>query len=84
MEAAGKVVIWFDLLNNSQYDTSAKAFDWLTGTFMNAIQTMGNVLMIITPRDNPIPLTRAWCVFELYHHQDEEPLRGGHDRRGER
>ena len=33
---------------------------------MNAIQTMHNVLMIMTPWDNPIPLTRAWCVFELY------------------
>ena len=65
-EAADKVVIWFDLFSNSQHDTSAKAFEWWTGTFMNAIQTMGNVLMIMTPWDNPITLTRAWCVFEVY------------------
>lgn len=33
---------------------------------MNAIQTRGNILMVILPWNNPIPLTRAWCVFELY------------------
>ncbi|KAJ3123737.1 hypothetical protein HK098_001669 [Nowakowskiella sp. JEL0407] len=60
------VIIWFDLFSNSQHDTNRKEFTWWTGTFMNAIQSLSNVLMIMVPWDDPIPLKRAWCVFELY------------------
>ena len=60
------VVIWFDLFSNSQHGTSAKPFEWWQGTFKNAIANMGNVLMVMSPWDNPITLTRAWCVFEVY------------------
>ncbi|KAJ3027141.1 Kinesin light chain 3, partial [Rhizophlyctis rosea] len=33
---------------------------------MNAISSMQNVLMVLTPWNAPLTLTRAWCVFELY------------------
>ena len=58
--------VWFDLFSNCQHDTCAKPFEWWVGTFSNAIKTMGSVLMILSPWNNPVPLTRAWCVFELY------------------
>ena len=60
------VVIWFDLFSNSQHDTASKPFEWWTGTFMNAIKTMGNVLMVVTPWRDPETLRRAWCIFEVY------------------
>ena len=59
-------IIWFDLFSNSQHNTSDKPFEWWQGTFTNAIQEMGNVLQVLTPWDDPIPFTRAWCVFEIY------------------
>jgi hypothetical protein len=58
--------VWFDLFSNCQHDTCAKPFEWWVGTFSNAIKIMGSVLMILSPWNSPIPLTRAWCVFELY------------------
>ncbi|KAJ3028850.1 Kinesin light chain 3 [Rhizophlyctis rosea] len=58
--------VWFDLFSLPQHTRSTIAADWLQTTFMNAIATMGNVLMILTPWNDPITLTRAWCVFELY------------------
>jgi hypothetical protein len=63
--AAGEEIIWFDLFSNSQHNTGDKPFEWWTGTFMNAIKTMGSVLMM-SPWDNPVTLKRAWCVFEVY------------------
>ncbi|KAI8801409.1 hypothetical protein BJ742DRAFT_744541 [Cladochytrium replicatum] len=51
-EGTGDIVIWFDLLTNSQWDTSSKPFAWWSTTFMDA--------------NDPIPPTRALCVFELY------------------
>jgi hypothetical protein len=59
-------VVWFDLFSNSQHNTAAKPFAWWTGTFTHAIETMGNVLMVMSPWDDPVTLTRAWCVFEVY------------------
>ena len=59
-------VVWFDLFSNSQHNTAAKPFAWWTGTFTHAIETMGNVLMVMSPWDEPVTLTRAWCVFEVY------------------
>ncbi|KAJ3120015.1 Kinesin light chain 3 [Nowakowskiella sp. JEL0407] len=58
--------IWFDVFSNSQHDTNSKPSDWWTGTFMNAVATLENVLMIMIPWEDPIPLKRAWCVFEFY------------------
>ncbi|KAJ3044938.1 Kinesin light chain 3 [Rhizophlyctis rosea] len=42
------------------------ASEWLQNTFMHIISNVGSVLMILTPWDQPITLTRAWCVYELY------------------
>ncbi|KAJ3285295.1 hypothetical protein HDU79_007445 [Rhizoclosmatium sp. JEL0117] len=57
-------IIWFDLLSNSQHNTSAKDFTWWTTVFQNAIQKIGSVVLIMQPWDDPIPLTRAWCVIK--------------------
>ncbi|KAJ3101813.1 Kinesin light chain 3 [Phlyctochytrium planicorne] len=59
-------IIWFDLFTNSQHGTASRPFEWWSGTFLNAVGKIGQVLMVLLPWDNPIPLTRAWCVFELY------------------
>jgi hypothetical protein len=60
------VVIWFDLFSNSQYGCVDRPYEWWKTTFLNAVKELGNVLMIMEPYDDPITLTRAWCVFEVY------------------
>ncbi|KAJ3241367.1 Kinesin light chain 3 [Chytriomyces hyalinus] len=68
-------IIWFDLFSNSQHETANKPFEWWENTFMSAIQKylimklpgkMGQVVMVLIPWNEPIPLTRAWCIFEVY------------------
>lgn len=59
-------IIWFDLFSNSQHNTCEKPFEWWKGTFTSAIKTMGNMLQVLTPWDDPLPFKRAWCVFEIY------------------
>jgi tetratricopeptide (TPR) repeat protein len=58
-------VIWFDLFSNSQHATADRPFHWWTTTFKNTIGKLGNVLMIVLPWDNPVTLSRAWCLFEV-------------------
>lgn len=66
IQAADDTIIWFDLFSNSQHNCAAREFEWWEGTFRTAIKLLGNVLMIALPWDNPLSLTRAWCVFEVF------------------
>ena len=61
-----ETIIWFDLFSTNQHRAVSLDFDWWCGTFMSAIEEFGNTLIILAPASNPIPLTRGWCVFELY------------------
>ena len=60
------IFIWFDLFSNNQIEAPNLDFDWWSGTFQNAIEDFGHVVMVISPWKNPIPFARAWCLFEVY------------------
>ncbi|KAJ3194020.1 Kinesin light chain 3 [Irineochytrium annulatum] len=62
---AHEVVIWFDMFSNSQHNTANKPFHWWETTFMTAVKTIQNVIMVVQPWYDPVPLTRAWCIFEV-------------------
>ena len=59
-------IIWLDLISTSQHTTFDKPPEWWQQTFISAIGRMGQMVMVMTPWDNPICLTRAWCLIELY------------------
>jgi hypothetical protein len=59
-------VIWFDLFSSCQHGIQERPFEWWSDTFQQAIGKLHNVLMILEPWDNPVALTRAWCVFEVF------------------
>ncbi|KAJ3241343.1 Kinesin light chain 3 [Chytriomyces hyalinus] len=63
---SNEFIIWFDLFSNSQHETANKPFEWWENTFMSAIKKMGQVVMVLIPWSDPVPLTRAWCIFEIY------------------
>jgi tetratricopeptide (TPR) repeat protein len=60
------VVIWFDLFCNNQHKAPNRDFLWWTGVFKTAIEKIGRTVMVFTPWNDPIPLTRGWCIWELY------------------
>ncbi|KAJ1561323.1 Kinesin light chain 3 [Nowakowskiella sp. JEL0078] len=59
-------VVWLSVLSVSQHEEIEKPFEWWRDTFTNAVGEMGNMLMVMVPWNNPEPIRRAWCVFELY------------------
>jgi tetratricopeptide (TPR) repeat protein len=65
-DKGGVVIIWLDLFSTSQHSTFSKPPEWWEQTFVTAIGQMGQMVMVMTPWDNPISLTRAWCLIELY------------------
>ena len=61
-----EVVVWFDLFSNNQHKAVDLDFYWWCNTFKSAIQMFGRTVMVLAPWSDPIPLTRGWCLFELY------------------
>lgn len=57
---------WFDLVNNNQVHAPSLPFEWWANTFKKNVQEIGKVLLILAPVLDPIPLTRAWCLFEIH------------------
>lgn len=60
------VYIWFDLFSNNQHNATSYDFHWWSNTFMSAIEQFGHTVMVFAPWNDPIPLTRAWCLWELF------------------
>ena len=60
------IIIWFDLFSNNQHSAPDLDFHWWSTTFKSAIEQFNHTVLILSPWNNPIPLTRAWCLFEIY------------------
>jgi hypothetical protein len=56
----------FDLVCNSQHGTVERPFEWWQTTFRDSIAAIGRVALVLAPWDDPIPLTRCWCLFEIF------------------
>lgn len=57
---------WFDCFSLDQHAQSGQGSDWWRDTFMKAIGAIGHTVMMLSPWDSPVPLTRSWCLWELY------------------
>lgn len=56
----------FDLVCNSQHGTVERPFEWWQTTFRASIAAIGRVALVLAPWEDPIPLTRCWCLFEIF------------------
>jgi tetratricopeptide (TPR) repeat protein len=65
-DQTGSIVLWLDIFSTSQHSTFSRPPEWWQQTFCNAIGRMGQMVMVMTPWDNPISLTRAWCLVEIF------------------
>jgi tetratricopeptide (TPR) repeat protein len=54
------------LFCTSQHATFSRPPEWWQQTFSNAIAAFGRMVMVMSPWNSPITLTRTWCIFELW------------------
>ena len=66
-------ILWLDMFSISQHKSEGRSFEWWNIAFLSSIGSVGNVLMLMQPFEDPrtrtpawTTLTRVWCVFELY------------------
>lgn len=57
---------WFDTFCVDEHTSQTAVQQWWSTTFQEAIGHIGHTLMILSPWSHPVPLTRAWCLWELY------------------
>jgi len=57
--------IWFDTIRVNQHKAPVYNSDFYSRTFVNAIKTIGTVVLILMPWDDPRPIQRAWCLWEI-------------------
>jgi hypothetical protein len=58
--------LWFDLFSNNQHNTMDHAFSWWQDVFSKAIADFKYTVMVLSPWADPVPFTRAWCLWEIY------------------
>ena len=46
--------------------TASKPQGYFFDAFRDAVQQIGRTVLVLFPLAAPIPLTRAWCVWEMY------------------
>jgi tetratricopeptide (TPR) repeat protein len=61
-----QVFFWFDTFSIDEHATQQLPQDWWGTTFKDAVEKIGHTAMMLSPWDAPVPLTRAWCLWELY------------------
>jgi tetratricopeptide (TPR) repeat protein len=66
---------WFDLFINNQNIASSLPQEWWKTTFRQSIKTIGTVLLVLSPWDRPIPVTRAWCLWEIMSALSQDGVR---------
>ena len=62
---------WLDVFtvrqrNWEEDQADPKPEGWWMNTFLVAIKNIGHMVMLAAPWQKPLPLTRSWCLFELY------------------
>eukprot|EP01045_Picozoa_sp_COSAG04_P008849 COSAG04_NODE_499_length_13372_cov_8.292398_4_plen_328_part_00 len=60
------VFFWFDTFCIDEHATQSLPQDWWGTTFKEAIRLIGSTAMVLSPWDNPLPLTRSWCLWEIF------------------
>ena len=65
-EGTPEPIFWFDCFSLDQHAQSSQGSEWWRTTFMQAIGSMGHTVMMLSPWESPVPLTRSWCLWELH------------------
>ena len=61
-----QVYIWNDIFSEEQNDAITKDKNYFYNAFKDAIESIGYTLLVLDPWDKPIPLSRSWCIWEVY------------------
>jgi len=57
---------WNDIFVEDQNTTLSRPEGYFFTAFREAIASIGRTVLVLEPIQTPIPLTRAWCIWEIW------------------
>jgi len=66
--SAKSCYLWFDIGTVAQHPAAQSKFppNYFFNQFRKGIETIGCTVLVLMPFGRPLPLTRSWCVWEIY------------------
>ena len=60
--------LWFDIATVAQHASAQCKFppNYFFNQFKKGIEAIGCTILVLMPWNDPIPLQRSWCVWEIY------------------
>ena len=52
---------------NDQNEMGSKDFDWFSSTIQNSVRDIRQVLLVLSPWDDPMPIKRKWGLFQIHN-----------------
>ena len=50
----------------NQHRSGELPSEWWSGAFTAAIAAIKHTLLVLQPWNEPVPLSRSWCLWEIY------------------
>ena len=60
------ITVWFDMLCMNQCKKRVYSTQWLESSFVDGINLVNKVLVVMTPWDKPLVFERTWCLWEIF------------------
>eukprot|EP00808_Paulinella_micropora_P022732 g60377.t1 len=64
--ARSQTFLWFDIFTVNQHQTFTVDPDFWFEAFRENFRAIGRTVLILSPWRNPVPLTRSWCLWEIF------------------
>ena len=50
----------------NQHRVATLPQEWLSGAFRQSVVDIGRTVLVLQPWHAPVPLTRSWCLWEIF------------------
>ena len=61
-----ELFFWNDIFVENQNTASSKPPGYFFTAFKDAVGAIGSTLLVLDPWRTPIPLSRSWCIWEIF------------------
>eukprot|EP00808_Paulinella_micropora_P032310 g52520.t1 len=65
-----RTFLWFDIFTVNQHETAKVDQNFWFNAFRENVKDIGHTVLILSPWRNPLPLTRSWCLWEIFCTRD--------------
>jgi len=66
IKSDGSLFYWIDIFAINQWRAPATSPDWIPNTLPAGIEEIGHTCLVMSSCDSPLPLSRTWCLWEIY------------------